>query len=96
MEYMLRRALPGIIISKRYSSKSWYGLEGMNETCNALHRANTEAKLIFYCWYTMLKVVFVNTRVNKAQKHSDEPSISFDHIIVYYALKFSMTFQNLP
>ena len=44
----------------------------------------------------MLHIVFRNTRFNQDYKHSDDPPIVFDRLVVYYALKLSITVQCLP
>ena len=37
------------VIRKRYFLNSWYSLEVMRGTWNAIHGTNTESDLILYC-----------------------------------------------
>ena len=68
----------------------------MCATWNVLRGENTEADMLFYCWYTMLNVVFRNTSVNKADKHPYDPTIAFERLIVYYTIKLCMIVQLFP
>ena len=44
----------------------------------------------------MIKVFYINNRVNQSDKHPDVPPIVFSLLVVYYAVKFSMPVQCFP
>ena len=81
---------------QNFKVRNWGGVDEMRRQWDARFGNMTEAGVLFYCWYPLLRVVHQNTEESRLQKFHDDPPIYFHRIVTYWCIRLYMTVDQWP
>ena len=88
--------LPPSNANPRFEPTRCGNVNDKRQKWNNLFGHMTEAELLFYCWYPILKVVWEHTTVCQHESFPDDTPVTFNSLVIHYALKLAMTVFRLP